>query len=611
MEKTLFQFKNASDETGHSDEKPLKVFVVDDDENVLKTTKSALDNYTYKGRKIELSFFRNAAGTIEALKDDSPTSPEIAVVLLDIVMEDMGYDVIKMLREKKGNIITQIILRTGQAGKTIEDEHDIARKYEINDFIDKTDNSYSRIRSSLTTSIRMYLTLYELEYSRKSLDMMVSSLMTLMNLSHNKETGISTDRKLLVTNLFKYFNQYAGSGNARPADDAIDYLVRMENFNLFYILYLIRKTMDNTKSSVITEKDLVLNNPAQQLKWKDSRFGSIKKLHKLLCGYKGQGMQSSVALIDPGTKYQIFRDHHDRKIPEMHVRWLGDISDLLYLYHLLEQKDYLDPVKVKGDRSDELWSIIHNELPVHYLLKNEILNSDTLKTYKPKYRMSNRRTTADKKTIIEIEWVWDSPNKELIDQIINELENDNVVSFIENRAAGLSLLDWVGSDRATLAIIFTDVIGSTALSNEIGLEKMNEIRNAHFNQGRKLLSHCKGKEIKTMGDSFMVAFKSVDCALDFALAYHNNTGHPRIRIRSAIHVGISTVEDNDLFGTHIDFTARMSNTVKDAGICISDKAKKDIDVLAAERHNHLQWISRENVTFKGFEGEHRLWVLKQ
>lgn len=610
MDKTLYQFKNTSDEAVQSDEKPLKVFVVDDDENVLKTTKRALDNYSYKGRKIELSFFTNAAGTIEALKDDSPTAPEIAVVLLDIVMEDMGFDVIKMLREKKGNIITQIILRTGQAGKTIENEYDIARKYEINDFIDKTDNSYSRIRSSLTTSIRMYLTLYELEYSRRSLDMVVSSLMLLMNLSQNKENNLKDDRKLLITNLFKYFNQYSDSKNIRPTDDAIEYLVKMENFNLFYILYLIRKTVNNCKSDVVSEKDLILNNPIQQLKWKDSKFGSIKKLYKMLCGYKGKKMQTQVSLIDPNTKYQIFRDHHDRKIPEMHIHWLGDISDLLYLYHLLEQKDYFEPVKVKGDRSDELWSIIHNELPVHYLLKNEILNSDTLKTYKPKYRVSNRRTTADKKTIIEIEWVWDSPNKDFIDEIINELENDIISVANENILTNVSLIDWVGSDRATLAILFTDVIGSTALGNEIGLEKMNEIRNAHFNQGRKFLSHYKGKEIKTMGDSFMVAFKSVDSALDFALAYQHDTGHPRIRIRSAIHVGITTVEDNDLFGIHVDFTARMCNTVKEAGICISDKAKKDIDVLAAERHNNLQWISRENVTFKGFEGEHRLWSLK-
>lgn len=54
--------------------------------------------------------------------------------------------------------------------------------------------------------------------------------------------------------------------------------------------------------------------------------------------------------------------------------------------------------------------------------------------------------------------------------------------------------DWAGGDRVTLAIVFTDVVGSTALGEEIRDAAMNEVRRAHFAQSRKLIDQFKGRE---------------------------------------------------------------------------------------------------------------------
>jgi class 3 adenylate cyclase len=43
-----------------------------------------------------------------------------------------------------------------------------------------------------------------------------------------------------------------------------------------------------------------------------------------------------------------------------------------------------------------------------------------------------------------------------------------------------SLLRWAGSDRLLLALVFTDVVGSTALNEAIKDERMNGMRRAHF-----------------------------------------------------------------------------------------------------------------------------------
>lgn len=174
----------------------------------------------------------------------------------------------------------------------------------------------------------------------------------------------------------------------------------------------------------------------------------------------------------------------------------------------------------------------------------------------------------------------------------------------------ISFLDWAGGDRVTLALVFTDVVGSTALGEEIRDEAMNEVRRAHFTQSRKLIETFRGREIKTIGDSFMAAFKSVDKALDYAMKLQRNTGHQQIQIRAGIHVGPMQVEEDDVFGGTVNFAARVIGNIKSAEIWLSDRAKDDIDRLGAKQHEALVWAEHDHVAMKGFPGEFTLWSLQ-
>ncbi len=170
---------------------------------------------------------------------------------------------------------------------------------------------------------------------------------------------------------------------------------------------------------------------------------------------------------------------------------------------------------------------------------------------------------------------------------------------------------WAGSKRVTLAIVFTDVVGSTVLGEEIRDEAMNEVRRAHFAQSRKLIGKYKGREIKTIGDSFMAAFKSVDAALDYARELWQDSGHPRVRIRAGIHIGSMHVEEGDVFGGTVNFAARVIGAIKDAEIWLSDQAKEDIERLGAKRHRYLKWKQHSGVAMKGFPRVFTLWSLKE
>jgi class 3 adenylate cyclase len=186
---------------------------------------------------------------------------------------------------------------------------------------------------------------------------------------------------------------------------------------------------------------------------------------------------------------------------------------------------------------------------------------------------------------------------------------DALVRSAKDETRTRSFQEWAGAERVMLAIVFTDVVGSTALAEKLKEKKWAEVRRAHFAQCRKLIGHFKGREIKTIGDSFMAAFKAADAALDFALALQGDTGDPQVKIRAGIHIGAMLVEECDVFGGTVNFAARVVAAIKGAEIWLSQPAKSDIDQLGAEQHEHLIWEQHDGMEMKGFAGKFTLWSL--
>ena len=170
-----------------------------------------------------------------------------------------------------------------------------------------------------------------------------------------------------------------------------------------------------------------------------------------------------------------------------------------------------------------------------------------------------------------------------------------------------TFIDWAGSPKGTLAMVFTDIIGSTALGNELGDEEMNAVRRAHFARARALIEELSGHPIKTNGDEVIAAFRTAVDALDYALALHADAGHPKIRIRAGIHVGPIVIEQNEPHGTTVNYTARVVSVAKGPEIWLSNEARKHILQEGAKRHTQLQWRASTNCLLKGFQGRQVLW----
>ena len=140
---------------------------------------------------------------------------------------------------------------------------------------------------------------------------------------------------------------------------------------------------------------------------------------------------------------------------------------------------------------------------------------------------------------------------------------------------------------------------------------MDELRRAHFDQSRKLIKKYNGREIKTIGDSFMAAFRSVGKALDYAVALQTDPGHERVELRAGIHIGSMTVEENDVFGGTVNFAARVVSAIKGPEIWLSTQAKDDLDSGGAKQHAKLKWKQQDEVEMKGFNGTFTLWSLSK
>ena len=59
-----------------------------------------------------------------------------------------------------------------------------------------------------------------------------------------------------------------------------------------------------------------------------------------------------------------------------------------------------------------------------------------------------------------------------------------------------------------VAVLMTDLVGSTAMADRVGPEAAEELRTEHFGLLRGALERRAGREVKNLGDGLMVVFYS-------------------------------------------------------------------------------------------------------
>ncbi len=146
---------------------------------------------------------------------------------------------------------------------------------------------------------------------------------------------------------------------------------------------------------------------------------------------------------------------------------------------------------------------------------------------------------------------------------------------------------------STIAIVFTDMVGSTDLTSEHGDQIAQDILRAHNSAVRSALGRFAGKEIKHTGDGIMATFDQVPDAvagmIDALKAVRaHNEAQPRIplRIRIGINAGEPISAENDYYGLAVTIAARICAKADMDQILVSQVVRdmcEGTDLMFADR----------------------------
>jgi WD40 repeat protein/class 3 adenylate cyclase len=192
---------------------------------------------------------------------------------------------------------------------------------------------------------------------------------------------------------------------------------------------------------------------------------------------------------------------------------------------------------------------------------------------------------------------------------------------------------------ALLTLLFTDIVGSTQIKQQLGDTQAVMLIQQHHSALRNLLAQFpEGEDVETAGDSFFLIFTKPSDAVRFALLWQHRvralareTGKPLLD-RIGIHVGEVFVQEHgnenpghkakDLYGLQVDTCARVMGLGQADQILLTrtafDSARQILKGGELAGLGPLEWLNHGPYAMKGVEdtvevceaGESGLAVLK-
>src|SRR5262249_33768587 len=156
--------------------------------------------------------------------------------------------------------------------------------------------------------------------------------------------------------------------------------------------------------------------------------------------------------------------------------------------------------------------------------------------------------------------------------------------------------------RKLAAIMFTDMVGYSALAQKneaVALKLLEE----HRQLLRPLFRKYEGREIKTIGDAFLVEFTSaleaVRCAVEIQeiLENHNASSDRsvKIQVRIGLHLGDVVYRENDVFGDGVNIASRIEPLAMPGGICLSQQVYDQVHNKFAGKFIKLGAVDLKNI----------------
>jgi len=138
-------------------------------------------------------------------------------------------------------------------------------------------------------------------------------------------------------------------------------------------------------------------------------------------------------------------------------------------------------------------------------------------------------------------------------------------------------------ERRLAVIMFTDIVGFTALAQKNESQAL-AVLEQHRRIMRPVFTSFGGREIKTVGDAFLVEFGSardaVLCAVEVQKRLHEwRSEYPdsgSVAVRVGIHLGDVVHSAGDIYGDAVNIASRLEGLAEPGGVCISEQVYESV-----------------------------------
>jgi class 3 adenylate cyclase/pimeloyl-ACP methyl ester carboxylesterase len=186
----------------------------------------------------------------------------------------------------------------------------------------------------------------------------------------------------------------------------------------------------------------------------------------------------------------------------------------------------------------------------------------------------------------------------------NDVLAKAIIDFVGDPSADPKSQAQSAAPGGLVTILFTDMEGSTALTQQLGDDRAQDLVRQHNAVVREALKGHAGSEIKHTGDGIMASFPSARGAVDCAIAIQRALADEAVRVRIGLNAGEPVAEEQDLYGTSVQLAARVCAQAEGGQILVSNVVRE----LAAGKG--FLFSDRGDSALKGFEDPVRLFEVR-
>ena len=166
---------------------------------------------------------------------------------------------------------------------------------------------------------------------------------------------------------------------------------------------------------------------------------------------------------------------------------------------------------------------------------------------------------------------------------------------------------WLAARAGCVALVFTDVVDSTALLFSRRTLDYRALMRRHQGRARALAGEHGGRLIEARGDATFAAFPGAGGACAYAIALHGDPGAEGLAIRAGVHLGPVRSDGDALVGRHVHLAARVAERGEGREVWMSDDAKRALEAEAPDVARALTTGAHEDCSFKGVPAPCHLW----